>query len=401
MNTAPQRDFLKSTDARALEAQTPSSDFLVVGKDRPLRLDSDKILSPYQIAYKTYGALNANKSNAILINHALTGDQYVASENPITGKPGWWETMVGPGKPIDTRRFFVICPNILGGCLGSTGPASINPETGKPWGLDFPVITIGDMVDAQVHLIDHLGIDQLFCVAGGSMGGMQVLEWASRYKERVFCAMPIAAAAWHSTQNIAFLEVGRQAVMADPDWCQGRYHEFGKTPRNGLAVARMAAHITYLSEEALHRKFGRSLQDLAAKSFSFNADFQVESYLRHQGSTFVDRFDANSYLYITRAMDYFDLAAEHGDVLANAFKGTKTRFCVISFTSDWLYPTRESREIVQALNAVAANVSFVEIESDKGHDAFLLDEPELFATVRGFLNAAADKRGLKPAAERG
>jgi homoserine O-acetyltransferase/O-succinyltransferase len=401
MNTAPQRDLLKSADARVLEAQTPSSDYLVVGKELPLQLDSDKILSPYQIAYKTYGTLNADKSNAILINHALTGDQYVASENPITGKPGWWETMVGEGKPIDTRRFFVICPNILGGCLGSTGPASINPETGKPWGLDFPVITIGDMVDAQVHLIDHLGIDQLFCVAGGSMGGMQVLEWASRYKERVFCAMPIAAAAWHSSQNIAFHEVGRQAVMADPDWCQGRYHEFGKIPRNGLAVARMAAHITYLSEEALHRKFGRSLQDLAAKSFSFNADFQVESYLRHQGSTFVDRFDANSYLYITRAMDYFDIAAEHGDVLANAFKGTKTRFCVISFTSDWLYPTRESREIVQALNAVAANVSFVEIESDKGHDAFLLDEPELFATVRGFLNAAADKRGLKFAPERG
>ena len=237
---------------------------------------------------------------------------------------------------------------------------------------------------------------ELFSVIGGSMGGMQVLEWASRYKERVFTAVPIATAAWHSSQNIAFHEVGRQAVMADPDWCKGRYLELGKEPRNGLAVARMAAHITYLSEEALHRKFGRSLQDRDTKTFSFNADFQVESYLRHQGSTFVDRFDANSYLYITRAMDYFDLAAEHGDVLANAFKGTKTRFCVVSFTSDWLYPTRESREIVQALNAVAANVSFVEVESDKGHDAFLLDEPELFATVTGFLNAAAEKRGLKP-----
>jgi homoserine O-acetyltransferase/O-succinyltransferase len=397
MSTASQRDLLKSTDARVLEAQTPSSDYIDVGEDRPLRLDCDKVLSPYRIAYKTYGELNAQKSNAVLIAHALTMDQHVASPHPVTGKPGWWEAMVGPGKPIDTDRFFVVCPNVLGGCMGSTGPASIDAKTGKPWGLDFPVITIGDMVDAQVALIDRLGIDQLFCVICGSMGGMQVLEWAARHKERVFAAVPLATAAWHSSQNIAFHEVGRQAVMADPNWAKGRYLELGIEPRNGLAVARMAAHITYLSEEALQRKFGRSLQDLAAKSFSFNADFQVESYLRHQGSTFVDRFDANSYLYITRAIDYFDLAAEHGDVLANAFKGTKTRFCVVSFTSDWLYPTRESREIVQALNAVAANVSFVEIESDKGHDAFLLDEPELCATIRGFLNAAAEKRGLEPA----
>jgi homoserine O-acetyltransferase len=400
MNTANPREFLKAPDARVLEATTPSSDYIDVAEDRPLRLDCDRVLSPFRIAYKTYGALNAAKSNAILVTHALTGDQYAASPHPVTGKPGWWETMVGPGKPIDTERFFVICPNALGGCMGSTGPASLNATTGKPWGLDFPVITIGDMVDAQVPLIDHLGIDQLFCVIGGSMGGMQVLEWAARHGSRVYTAVPVATAAWHSSQNIAFHEVGRQAVMADPNWAQGRYLELGVEPRNGLAVARMAAHITYLSEEALQRKFGRSLQDLAAKSFSFNADFQVESYLRHQGSTFVDRFDANSYLYITRAIDYFDLAAEHGDVLANAFKGTKTRFCVVSFTSDWLYPTRESREIVHALNAVAANVSFVEIESDKGHDAFLLEEPELFATIRGFLNAAAEKRGLKPAPER-
>ncbi len=399
MNTTSQRDFLKPTDARVLEAQAPSSDTFDVGLDRPLRLDCDKLLSPYRIAYKTYGQLNAEKSNAILIAHALTMDQYVASPHPVTGKPGWWEAMVGPGKPIDTDRFFIICPNVLGGCMGSTGPASINAETGRPWGLDFPVITIGDMVDAQVPLIDHLGIDKLFCVIGGSMGGMQALEWAARHGDRVFAAVPIATAAWHSSQNIAFHEVGRQAVMADPNWAQGRYLELGVVPRNGLAVARMAAHITYLSEEALQRKFGRSLQDLATKSFSFNADFQVESYLRHQGSTFVDRFDPNSYLYITRAIDYFDLAAEHGDVLANAFKGTRTRFCVVSFTSDWLYPTRESREIVHALNAVAANVSFVEIESDKGHDAFLLDEPELCATIGGFINAAAEKRGLKPMPE--
>ncbi|MEL6227909.1 MAG: homoserine O-acetyltransferase, partial [Pseudomonadota bacterium] len=334
------------------------------------------------------------KSNAILICHALTGDQHVANTHPVTGKPGWWSTMVGPGKPIDTDRYFVICSNILGGCLGSTGPASINPATGVAYSLDFPIVTIGDMVEAQVRLIDHFGIDQLFAVVGGSMGGMQVLEWAARYGDRVYAAVPIATAAWHSSQNIAFHEVGRQAVMADPDWCDGGYLREGRVPRRGLAVARMAAHITYLSEEALQRKFGRNLQDRNAMSFSFSADFQVESYLRHQGSTFVDRFDANSYLYITRAMDYFDLAVEYGDVLANAFRNTTTRFCVVSFTSDWLYPTRESKEIVQALNAVAANVSFVEIESDKGHDAFLLDEPELFATVSGFLEAGARRRGL-------
>jgi homoserine O-acetyltransferase len=281
--------------------------------------------------------------------------------------------------------------------MGSTGPSSINPATGAPYGLQFPVITIGDMVEAQARLIDHLGIDKLFAVIGGSMGGMQVLEWAARYPDRVFAAMPIATAAWHSSQNIAFHEVGRQAVMADPDWRLGDYYAAGAKPRNGLAVARMAAHITYLSEEALHRKFGRALQDRSELTFSFNADFQIESYLRHQGSTFVDRFDANSYLYITRAMDYFDMREAHGNVLANAFRGTKTRFCVISFTSDWLYPTKESRAIVQALNAVAANVSFVEIESDKGHDAFLLEEPTFFATVSGFIKSAAMKRGLDDA----
>jgi homoserine O-acetyltransferase/O-succinyltransferase len=378
------------------EANEPTSPVVRFGPDKPLRLDAGVRLSPFQIAYQTYGALNAERSNAILVCHALTGDQHVANTNPVTGKPGWWEVLIGPGRIIDTDRFFVICSNVLGGCLGSTGPASFDPATGKPYALRLPVITVRDMVRAQLMLVEHFGIDRLFCVLGGSMGGMQVLEWAASYPERVFAALPIASGARHSSQNIAFHEVGRQAVMADPDWCKGRYLEQGKEPRNGLAVARMAAHITYLSEEALHRKFGRNLQDRATKTFSFNADFQVESYLRHQGSTFVDRFDANSYLYITRAMDYFDLAAEHGDVLANAFKGTRTRFCVVSFTSDWLYPTRESREIVQALNAVAANVSFVEIESDKGHDAFLLDEPELFATVSGFLNAAAAKRGLSP-----
>lgn len=395
MNTAPANTFEGTADLRSIEATKPSSKVLRLPESEPLRLACDQLLAPVSIAYETYGELNAAKSNAILVCHALTGDQYVASTQPITKKPGWWQTLVGPGKPIDTNRFFVICPNILGGCMGSTGPASIDPKTQRPYGLNFPVITIRDMVNAQVKLIDHLGIDQLFCVVGGSMGGMQVLDWAAHHTDRVFAAVPIATAAWHSSQNIAFHEVGRQAVMADPDWCGGDYYAHGKVPRNGLGVARMAAHITYLSEEALHHKFGRSLQERSELTFSFNADFQVESYLRHQGSTFVDRFDANSYLYITRAMDYFDLAVEHGDVLANAFRGTKTRFCVVSFTSDWLYPTRESREIVHALNAVAANVSFVEIETNNGHDSFLLEEPEFFATVRGFLNAAGVKRGLK------
>jgi homoserine O-acetyltransferase len=384
--------------SRSNEVDNPSSPVVRFAADQPLKLEGGQQLGPFQIAYQTYGELNAEKSNAILVCHALTGDQYVASEHPVTGKPGWWTTLIGPGKPVDTNRFFVICPNIIGGCMGSTGPASLNPRTGKPYGLEFPVITIGDMVAAQARLIDHFAIDQLFCVTGGSMGGMQVLQWAAKYKERVFTAVPIATAPWHTAQNIAFHEVGRQAVMADPNWRGGNYYESGIVPKNGLAVARMAAHITYLSETALQEKFGRSLQKRDARTFSFDADFQVESYLRHQGSTFVDRFDANSYLYITRAMDYFDLAAEHGNVLANAFRGTKTRFCVVSFTSDWLYPTRDNKAIVKALNAVAANVSFVEVVSDKGHDAFLLDEPEMFATVRGFVGAAAEDRGIGKAA---
>jgi homoserine O-acetyltransferase len=392
--TAAPTDIIASVARRQSEIDAPSSPVVHFDAGTPLHLACQQDLAPFSVAYETYGTLNAAKSNAILICHALTADQYVATRHPITGKPGWWDTMVGPGKPIDTERFFVICSNVLGGCMGSTGPASIDPKTNVPYGLNFPVITVGDMVEAQARLIDHLGIGQLFAVVGGSMGGMQVLEWASRFKDRVFAAVPIATTGWHSSQNIAFHEVGRQAVMADPDWAGGNYYATGKVPRNGLAVARMAAHITYLSEEALHRKFGRSLQDRSAVTFSFSADFQVESYLRHQGSTFVDRFDANSYLYITRAMDYFDMREGRGSVLADAFRGTQTRFCVVSFTSDWLYPTRESRRIVRALNAVAADVSFVEIESDKGHDAFLLDEPTFHATVRGFLNAAALKRGL-------
>jgi len=360
----------------------------------PLVLQSGVTLSPVTLAYQTYGTLNADRSNCVLVCHALTGDQYVSGAHPVTGKPGWWDDLVGDGKIIDTRRFFVVCANVLGGCMGSTGPKETDPATGKPWGLTFPVITIRDMVQAQTKLIDHLGVDKVFCVIGGSMGAMQVLEWANRYPQRVFAAVPIAGSYRHSAQNIAFHEVGRQAIMADPDWCHGNYLEERKIPKRGLAVARMAAHITYLSEAALHRKFGRRLQDRAALTYGFDADFQVESYLRHQGYTFVDRFDANSYLYITRAMDYFDLAQENDGVLSNAFSGTPVRYCLISFSSDWLFPTEESRAIVRALNAVAANVSFVEVESDKGHDAFLLDEPKFHQTLQGFIDGAAEICGL-------
>lgn len=380
--------------ASLAEVETPSSCVARFGPDKALLMDCGISLPHWQIAYQTYGALNDKRSNAVLVCHALTGDQHVANRHPLTGKPGWWETMVGPGRPIDTDRYFVICANVLGGCLGSTGPASRDVRTGQPYGLTFPVVTIRDMVRAQAALCDSLGIDTLFCVAGGSMGGMQVLQWAALYPERVFAAMPIATAARHSAQNIAFHEVGRQSIMADPDWRGGRYLEEGVRPTKGLAVARMGAHITYLSEAALHRKFGREFQEREAPTFSFDADFQVESYLRYQGVSFVERFDPNSYLYVTRAMDYFDLAADFGGSLAHAFRQTRTRFCVASFTSDWLFPTADSRAIVHALNAGGGPVSFVEIETDKGHDAFLLDIPELFSTTRGFLDAAARARGL-------
>lgn len=397
-NTALFRDCGPAEPARSI----------VLGTQEPLRLDSGVELGCFRLAYQTYGTLNADRSNAVLVCHALTGDHFVAEKHPVTGKPGWWNLMVGPGKPIDTNRFFVICSNVIGGCLGSEGPKEINPATGQPWGLSFPVITIADMVRAQKMLVEHLGIRQLFCVIGGSMGGMQVLQWAVSYPEMVYCCLPIATAARHSAQNIAFHEVGRQAIMADPEWRGGDYLNQNTKPTKGLAVARMAAHITYLSEPALHRKFGRNLQNRAAITFGFDADFQVESYLRHQGISFVERFDANSYLYITRAMDYFDLAADHGGVLANAFrvKGadgveqpTPVRFCLISFSSDWLFPTSESRAVVHALNAVAANVSFVEVETDKGHDAFLLDEPEFYQVARGFIEGNAQRRGLTSTAK--
>jgi homoserine O-acetyltransferase len=355
----------------------------------PLSLDSGQVLEGCEIAYETYGTLAADASNAILVCHALTGDQYLASPHPITGKPGWWERMVGPGLPIDTNRHFVICANVIGSCMGSSGPASPAPD-GQPYAMRFPVITIRDMVRALVALLDGLGIDKLHAVVGGSMGGMQALSWAALYPERVRSAVIIASTARHSAQNIAFHEVGRQAIMADPRWNNGAYYGH-EAPAAGLAVARMAAHITYLSEAGLTEKFGRRLQNRDAKSFGFDADFQVESYLRYQGLSFVDRFDANSYLYITRAMDYFDLAEPHDGVLAKAFAGTKTRFCLISFDSDWLYPTAESRRIVHALNAAGAAASFVELSSPFGHDAFLLEAPEMNRIVDGFLRAGESR----------
>jgi homoserine O-acetyltransferase len=363
-----------------------------------LALDCGMAIAPLAVAYRTYGRLNAARSNAILVCHALTGDQYLAEPQPLTGKPGWWQTIVGPGRPLDTDRYFLICANVLGGCMGSTGPREEMTDAegrplGRPWGTDFPNITIRDMVRAQKKLTDHLGIERLLAVIGGSMGGMQVLEWAATFPDAVYAAAPIAAAAYHSAQNIAFHEVGRTSIHADPDWRGGRYWEDGRVPAKGLSVARMVAHITYLSEQALTRKFGRRLRGASALTFLEDV-FEVESYLRHQGSTFVRRFDANSYLTITRAMDYFDMAAEHGGDLAAAFRGTRTRFFVASFSSDWLFPTTESRAIVRALNAAAANVSFVEIASDKGHDAFLLEEPDFHRALGGFLAGCADRLGV-------
>ncbi len=360
--------------------------------DQPFRFDSGAEIGTITLAYQTYGELNAEKSNAILLCHGLTGDQYLVGPHPVTGKPGWWEDIVGPGKVFDTDKYHLIVSNVMGGCMGSLGPKSVNPLTGAIYGRDFPVITIADMVRAQVLLLDALGIEKLFCVVGGSMGGMLALEWAARYPTRLFACAPICTAAKHSAQNIAFHEIGRQAIMADPEWGDGNYIARGKFPAKGLAVARMTAHVTYLSEIGLQEKFGRRLQDKHTPSYGFEVDFQVESYLRHQGAAFVERFDPNSYLYITRAMDYFDLAA--GKQLSTVFRDTPVRFCVASFSSDWLFPPAESRHIVRALNAVAANVSYTEVETDKGHDAFLLDVPAFHATLHGFLEGAARARGL-------
>ena len=353
---------------------------------KPLKLDCGKTISNFPIAYETYGSLNDSKDNAILIFHALTGDQFVSGINPITKKEGWWNNVVGPDKSINTNKYFVICANVIGGCMGSFGPNHKNLVSSKIYGTDFPVITINDMVNAQVNLLDHFKIKKLFSVIGGSMGGMQVLQFVSNFPDKTQTAVPIACTYSHSAQNIAFNELGRQAITADHNWSAGDYTSKNKVPDKGLAVARMAAHITYLSKKGLQEKFGRKLQERDDFKFGFDADFQIESYLRYQGSVFVDRFDANSYLYITRAMDYFDLAKQFNGNLSDAFKKTKAKFFVISFTSDWLYPTQENKEIVIALNAIGANVGFVEIESDKGHDSFLLNVPDFLQTVKNFLD---------------
>jgi len=348
-------------------------------------------IGPVTIAYETCGRLNVDRTNAVLILHALSGDAHVAGTyTDSDGKPGWWDFMVGPGKGIDTNRHFVICTNILGSCMGSTGPASIDPATGKPYGLNFPVVTIADMVDAQKQLMDHLGVYRLNAVIGGSVGGMQALEWSVRYPDRVESAVLLATTTRHSALAIAFNEVARQAIMADPNWNGGDYHD-GKKPDLGLAVARMIGHITYLSDESMRLKFGRRLQDKADFSFNFDADFQVESYLRHQGRKFVDRFDANAFLYITKAADYFDLERHYGNGSAvAAFSSTRARFLVLSFTSDWLYPTYQSRAMVKSMKKNGLEVSFCEIEAQWGHDAFLLPSDRLSAILKGFLDGDND-----------
>ena len=352
------------------------------------KLDSDYILNNFKIAFKSFGSLNKKKNNVILVCHALTGDQYVTGYNPVTKKDGWWSRMVGPNKPIDTNKFFVICSNVIGGCSGSTGPKEIDVNTNSPFGGKFPSITINDIVNAQNYLLESLSIKKLFAVIGGSMGAMQAIQWSLNYPDKIKNIIHIAGALKHSSQNIAFHEVGRQAIMNDNNWNKGSYNENGKRPETGLAVARMIAHITYLSENAMHRKFGRKLQSRDIISFGFDADFQVESYLRYQGRSFVERFDANSYLYLTRAMDYFDIVDKFSKAIEfPAIPNKHINYLVVSFTSDWLFPTIENKEIVKKLNYFNRNVSFTEIETDKGHDSFLLDELELDFTINGFLES--------------
>ena len=351
-----------------------------------LKLESGDIIDSFKLAFKTYGKLNADKTNAILVCHALTGDQYVAGNNPITGREGWWSRMVGPNKPIDTNKFFVICSNVLGGCAGSTGPKELQNGSDIAYGGNFPSITIKDMVKAQSLLIESLNIERLFSVIGGSMGAMQALQWAIDFPDKILNIIHIAGALKHSAQNIAFHEVGRQAIMSDPIWKNGKYFENNEVPERGLSVARMIAHITYLSENAMHRKFGRKLQSRDIISFGFDADFQVESYLRYQGKSFVERFDANSYLYLTRAMDYFD----HDETFRKNIEfshnpNNHLKYLIVSFTSDWLFPTIESKMIVNQLNSLSREVSFLEIDTDKGHDSFLLEEPQLDDVIKGFL----------------
>jgi homoserine O-acetyltransferase len=360
-------------------------------EDVPFALESGATICPVTLAYETYGRLNAGRSNAILICHALSGGAHAAGYlSPDDAQPGWWDDCIGPGKAFDTDRFFVICSNVLGSCYGSSGPSSIDPATGEPYGLRFPVVTIGDMVRAQVKLLDHLGIKRLLAVAGGSMGGMQVLEWAAHHPERVRAAIPVATTARHSPMLIAFSEVGRQAIYADPAWNQGDYYGNGRRPDGGLSVARMVGHITYLSEQSMHEKFGRRLQGRERYGYEFQTEFEIESYLKHNGDKFTRRFDANSYLYVTKALDYFDLADQHEGLLAAAFdRSTDVTFLVISFTSDWLYPSYHSKELVKALTAAGCDVTYLDIESSWGHDAFLVEVETMTRLLGSFLERMA------------
>jgi homoserine O-acetyltransferase len=355
-------------------------------------LVSGRKLGPITLAYETYGALNAKRSNAVLLLHALSGSAHAAGFNSSDDLyPGWWDLYVGPGKTFDTNKYFIICSNVIGGCTGSTGPASINPETGSEYGLGFPIVTIQDMVNAQYHLVRHLGIERLLAVAGGSMGGMQALQWCISYPDMVASAIPIATSASLSAQGIAFNEVGRQAIFRDPSWNGGDYYG-GKKPEDGLGLARMIGHITYMSERLMHEKFGRRLQNADLFGFNFESEFMVESYLHHQGIKFVNRFDANSYLYITKAIDYFDLKADYGS-LAAAFEKVTADFLIISYTSDWLYPSEQAREIVRALRACGKHVGYTEIESDTGHDTFLLDDRQTQRNIANFLRSQFEKHG--------
>jgi homoserine O-acetyltransferase len=364
---------------------------LTFAQDEPFRLESGATLRPVTLSYEVYGRLNANRSNAILVCHALSGGAHAAGYlAPDDAQPGWWDECIGPGKAFDTERYFVICSNVLGSCYGSSGPGSVDPATGKPYGLHFPVVTIGDMVRAQVRLLDHLGIERLLAVAGGSMGGMQVLEWAAHHPNRLRAAIPIATTARHSPMLIAFSEVGRQAIYADPAWNQGDYYSNGKRPDAGLSVARMVGHITYLSEQSMHEKFGRRLQGRERYGYEFQTEFEIESYLKHNGDKFTRRFDANSYLYVTKALDYFDLAGQHDGLLAAAFDGsTELAFLVVSFTSDWLYPSYHSKELVKALTAAGCDVTYLDIESSWGHDAFLVEVETMTRLLGSFLDRMA------------
>jgi homoserine O-acetyltransferase/O-succinyltransferase len=361
----------------------------------PLPLDCGRELASYDLVYETYGTLNAARSNAILLCHALSGDHHAAGyHSPESRKPGWWEACVGPGKPIDTDRFFVVCNNNLGGCAGSTGPSSINPERGEPYGSDFPLVTVGDWVRSQARLADVLGIDIWAAVVGGSLGGMQALQWAIDFPERLRHAVLIAVAPKLSAQNIAFNEVARQAILSDPKFHSGRYHEHGALPEHGLALARMLGHITYLSDDAMRAKFGRELRKGDGKlKYSFDVEFEVESYLRHQGRSFVDRFDANTYLLMTRTLDYFDPAAAHDHDLSAALAHVTARFLVLSFSSDWRFPPTRSREIVRALLDGDKHVSYAEIEASQGHDAFLLPVPHYQAVLGAYLERVAQESG--------